>query len=362
MVTALKMAGYRVDLLLAAPMRLEAGGPLRRFRNEAGIRMIFPGSWPMGAGRAGQLIRAICVARRLAQRYEYHATVAYNMNPDSVLPAFAASGIADGRTLLQLEEDVRRDHEAPWVQRGFARVVQPFSRFDAVLAVSPSLLSDVRFNRSEVQPGVIAPTILEQTRLIDLPIARLKDNERIRVHFMARFDETRGARQLVEVVQHCDQLTTPADFHVTGYGTEAEIERFRGEVLRASRKLRSCSIQWHGTVERRSLERLLSEAHIALNLMVDPDFGAHSFPSKLVELLASGTVVVSHPAAAVVKAVPRGVVQFTEDFSAAAVAQAIHELSSRGAFLSVAAAAGRVWAERTCSLEALSKRLSALLA
>ena len=187
----------------------------------------------------------------------------------------------------------------------------------------------------------------------ELPTVDRPDDETTTVTFIGRFDRNRGIEPFLSVTERVLEQRDDIVFGVAGYGPEI------GSARRAVERLdRDGAVEFLGTLDRDAYTRRLLKSDLLVNFQrPDGELNRHSFPSKLLDFLASGrpaaTVDVSDAGMALSDELI--VVEDGAELEAVLITAASDpdELEPYGC-------RAQLWVEQTCTTEAISRRVLGL--
>ncbi len=228
--------------------------------------------------------------------------IVYNPSVQMILVALYARLLVRLPIYLQLEDGT---HLIPTVGifRRAAYFVshQVFRRLiNGVILVSPVIRRGYETVPSVICRGLAMPDLVfpGRSRLDDPAIA--SGGGAVTFFFGSTLDEIRGVVLLLDALKRADADSSfpagRAKFIITGKGS---IESKVAEHCRSFKRLRA---EFMGFVDLATYQRLLSEAHVAMALQ-DPShpYSRACFPSKVIEYMTSGALVLTTAVADIVE-------------------------------------------------------------
>jgi hypothetical protein len=234
------------------------------------------------------LISAIFAGLLVARR-RFFASLTYNLMPDTVLPAMMAR-LTGGRMLhmLELEEDISEDHEAPSLFRTFDRLARRHVRFDAALVASSVLRRSVQARCYQTFHGFAMPAEIEVSR--PGPFASSEPGVR-RVAFIGRLDSMRCILEFLDATLALAEAGVQMRVEVIGYSDDANLLKKIDAKVDVIRMIIPITVSVSAP-RSRVLDTLLN-SDVCVSLVRDAAFLERSFPSKLIEYLLYDRIIVS---------------------------------------------------------------------
>jgi len=288
-------------------------------------------------------------------RRKYEKLISYNCVPDTLMPFLSAKMYSRKSTsIIELEEEVSSDIEAPFLFRIFdylARVIVPF---DGALLSSEGLRNSIKSKNIEILNGVIADkNILNPKR----EKQDCKKNDKIEILFMGRIDEMRGITIFLEAATRLSKILDRIHFRIIGYTPDSGSAR-QIATIEKYLKDEKLPIEIQLNVGRHLVDLALWDSDICVSLVKDKKFLTKSFPSKMIEFLAYNKIVVSQY---ICELRHINNIIWIEDAHVDDVVKAIKQAITLSSELDKSRRNGRSWALENCSQNAVSNKLQKLL-
>ena len=189
----------------------------------------------------------------------------------------------------------------------------------------------------------IFPNTILNKRLnnLDLPYLVVhgiyKNEEKIANHFSdgkvhllyaGTFDPVKGgAHAAIEMSKY---LPSTYHLHITGFGSDSQIEKVKRGIKEVE-LISKCQITYHGFLSLNEIKRLMQQCHIGLCTQ-NPDtlLNLTSFPSKILNYMANGLVVISGRNAAIEESFVGDLIIYYDKQDPQEMATAILEINSSG--------------------------------
>lgn len=254
--------------------------------------------------------------------------------------------------LLDLRDVLEYDANVRGIKRFVSKILSRISQhvIDGAIVLSPSMLDKVVTRNIFVFRGVVS----KEPRRISEKIPK-----KFHIVYGGRLDEQRGARLFASMIRWLDSQQVNLQnvvFHVTGAGPLAN------EIEKAFRDARHLKGHFHGLLSLREYHSILSISHIGIcpQLATDP-FSKGSFPSKLLEYMQEGLLVISSKVSDVDSiSNDAGIITYEED-TPASLGQAILMVIKEWPRFAKRAVQSRNWLYKNCSLENVSQSLTNIL-
>jgi len=223
----------------------------------------------------------------LARRKNIHATISYNLLPDTVFAAILlkyACGVR--RSILQFEERQKYDIDAALGLKVFESIFIKTISFYGVIAVSSKLSGAIDSKKKYLAQGLLPDYFRMQ---LDAHVKR-KLSSITKVAFVGRFDSGRGIWEYLNSIEIIDIENAHIEFYCVGYGaSEQDIKR----IMDFGASLKNAKLRILSDIDNNFLAALLAEIDIFVSLVTSPVMLLHSFPSKLLEFLYLNRLVIS---------------------------------------------------------------------
>lgn len=159
---------------------------------------------------------------------------------------------------------------------------------------------------------------------IQLVTERRFDDGKIHVLYSGTFDPVKGgAHATLEMAQY---LPSNYHVHVTGFGNENQVKMV-SEKYSQIRGHTECDVTYHGFISREELNTLMQKCHIGLCTQ-DPtkELNLTSFPSKILNYMSNGLVVLSGCNRAIEESAVGDLVYYYNEHTPEVIASAIVEI------------------------------------
>jgi len=277
------------DPVVLSPIRLDPTGDRRLVggsvvTDEAGVDVVVPSQIRIPYLQRPFLILATtALLLKLLLTRSVDALVVYNLVPEHALPALA------GR-LWRLEiyieyADGYFVHERFGILYRFERLVRSVEGLfvDGAFAVNSQLADSLQTDNTTVVRG--APSVGMPA---ELPVPSYAREDRTVVMFAGHFGALRGIDTFLDIAEGMVSSREDVEFWISGYGNDAD------RVERCVEAMDSTRVRFFGTLPSDDYRNRIVSADVLVNLQ-DPDetLSKYTFPSKLLDFMASGNVVVS---------------------------------------------------------------------
>ncbi|MBF0211931.1 MAG: hypothetical protein HQM00_00050 [Magnetococcales bacterium] len=267
--------------------------PTRIVRSESRI-VVIPGAVNLFNHRAlsyvVNVLWAAILAAFLVMRKPFRATLVYNMMPDTLIPSILARLTGgDARHLIDLEEEISADTEAPALFRSFDRLTRRHLRFDGALVAASALKRSIRAPHAVVFHGFAPVEEIESTReRCATPRAPQQPGW---VAFIGRIDEMRCVSEFLSAVEGLAAEGVHFRVTVIGYCDDPGLmETLANQVKRLQQ---SMPVALHFSASRQTILDTLNQCDICVSLVKENRFLESSFPSKLIEFLLYDRLIIS---------------------------------------------------------------------
>jgi len=210
------------------------------------------------------------------------AIIVYNYRPESMPAALVFRLLAGVPVVVEWEDDLSSGAPNPIVRTIAPVVVQLCRRFvDGGILVTSTFVDRLPTANYCIVRGIVsADQIGEESR---------NANAKPTVVYGGKIDQLRGAHTFARAIQHVNPARDVA-FRITGFGADSEVEALKSELAVAAPHDR----EFLGFLPKAEYDQLIAEADVLLSLQ-DPEhvFSQYSFPSKIIEYMATGNTVVS---------------------------------------------------------------------
>lgn len=252
-------------------------------------------------------ISSVCrlIAERAAEEQATGSScrlIVYNPSVQMTLAALYARLVVKLPLYLQLEDGTHLIPTVGIFRRTAYFVSHQMLRrlISGVILVSPVIRRGYETVPSVICRGVATqePSFARHSRLDDPAIT--SGGGVVTFFFGSTLDEIRGVALLLDALKRADaDLSFPAGrakFIITGRGP------LESQVAERCRSLKRLRADFMGFVDLATYQRLLSEAHVAMALQ-DPrhPYSRACFPSKVIEYMTSGTLVLTTAVADIVE-------------------------------------------------------------
>lgn len=282
-------------------------------------------------------------------RNRYDAVVFYNFSWKAVLPAYFIE-LTYGIPIVIEYEDGLIHHEH-FVMRFVATVTSKFDGIiDGGICVNETLANRLTTENTTIvygRPSVGMPD--------ELPTPSKKRSETA-IMFAGAFDQVRGSSEFIRLADMIAEDRSDVSFWMSGYGSEEEIARVRSEIDACSH----ADIEFFGTLPWDDYREKLVSADILINPQ-DPstNFTRYSFPSKLLDFMATGNYVISTDIDGIDSHFNDKIVVDGE--SVESLKEGVLMIIDEPQAVEASPVASREWIESECTIEAISNRIEDVL-
>jgi len=362
-VSALSRAGYDVDVVSSTVIADDTVGANRTVVDSSDTATVYVSpmirivhkALPPGLRRVVAAIQnkfiltlsSTLLLLRLSLRTEYDAIVFYNFNLVTSVPAFVAS-LLFGTPLVIEYSDSRADSA---------------SRADRIkdsiyLTVIGRRVSGAIYINAHMAEllGTDKQTVVRGTPSIELTEDDLRSEQSrspLTIFYGGRLDDVRGVSKLVRLAP--DLISElDVEIRITGYGPKSDA------VAREVERIDSERVDFLGFISKEQYKSELLTSDVALNLQSPSAPGnRYTFPTKILDYLATGNVVVSTKMSDLERELD-DVLVFTEP-KTPQIYDTIESAVSNYAELSARSERGVEWIQRECSPEKRTEDISRLL-
>jgi glycosyltransferase involved in cell wall biosynthesis len=215
----------------------------------------------------------------------------YNFQLRNTLPALSAKAVGRLPVILQYEDGLFVDPEAPMIIRVLARLLRlVFGQWiDGVVAVNQKLANVI-----PTENAVVFPRFPAVGMPGSLPERSYDDAGQTTVMFAGRFDRYRGVDTFINTVPAVTARTDDVIFWVAGYGSDHDRKRVQQRI--GDLNDQGQSIRYLGTVSSEEYRSRVCEADILVSLHDSERLlSNYTYPTKLIHFMASGGTVISNP-------------------------------------------------------------------
>jgi glycosyltransferase involved in cell wall biosynthesis len=233
--------------------------------------------------RLGKLLLGIMTTLtvlKLLCKKRFDAIIFYNIRLQTALPALAARWTFFVPLILQYEDGYISD-DIHWVIKLLWWVTN--RSLDGAICVNTVLESKLRTENTKIIRGF--PSIGMPS---DLPSSPSK-HESLIIMYAGRFDRVRGVDLFISIAEKLLNRGISAQFWISGYGEDKQYKRVKRKVKRCKKDVR-----FFGTLP---FEKYIKKL-VAADILVNPQnpeqpISQVTFPSKLLDFMSSGSIVVS---------------------------------------------------------------------
>jgi len=224
------------------------------------------------------------VTLTLLYRDSYDAIIFYNFQLETATPALLGSLLFSVPTVLEYEDGLFLHDNAVirWASKLLRPICGPFVRGAACVNRPLADLAPTE-NTTVIRgfPSIGMPD--------ELPDPTFERDETV-VMFAGRFDEVRGVHTFLDIVPQVSPEYEDVVFWVSGYGPDRERERVESHI----EALADDRLTYFGTLPWVEYKDRIVSADIVVNCQ-DPTaaISEYTFPSKLLDFMAAGALVVS---------------------------------------------------------------------
>lgn len=249
--------------------------------------------------------------------------VTYNLDPMKAIPVLLTKPILKFRWIVEFEELYRGLGARYWLHRMFERLGA--KRADGFILSNRGVLDRLRLgtdpDRLAVASGYVPAYGGEIRKSFSGP------NPIATLLYAGNLDEARG---VLRFIQSFLRIDCHARLLITGRGTMQNRIRDLAEMHR--------NLEYLGMLPEREFAEVLADADVCVNPQpVDHEFTDSSFPSKIVNYLAHGKIVVSTKSEAVLASPYRDMIIFYDDTSDENLQSVLHRVIGDRTLLSAMA-------------------------
>jgi glycosyltransferase involved in cell wall biosynthesis len=219
----------------------------------------------------------------LYHRFDETVSLTYNFRPENALPSFVGKHLFGTTYVLQYEDGLFVH------QSRLRRVTAKFTKrlcnssLDGAVCTNTNLADVLETNNTRIFRGF--PSIgMPET----LPDSVYADSERVIIMFAGHFDSVRGIDLFLDAVPQLEKEDVA--LWISGTGRDEEKARVRDRI----EQINDDRITYFGTLPWEEYRKRVVSADILVNFQSpDMPISAYTFPSKLLDFMSAGAVVVS---------------------------------------------------------------------
>ena len=286
---------------------------------------------------------------------KYKTLISYNCVPDTLIPLLSAKIYSRKSTsIIELEEEVSSDIEAPFLFRAFDYLARNTISFDGALLSSEGLRNSIKSKNIGVLNGVI-----EDTKILNPEKDKqgCKNSDKIEILFLGRIDEMRGITIFMEAAARLSRILDKIHFTIIGYVPDSGSLK-QISIIEKYLKDEKLPITLQLNAERHLVDLALCRSDICISLVKDKRFLIKSFPSKMIEFLTYNKIIISQY---IDELKHINNIIWIEEAHADDVVKAIKEAITLSMELDESRRNGRSWALENCSQNAVSIKLQKIL-
>jgi len=223
---------------------------------------------------------------KLRKKYKFDSVVFYNYNLYTTLPAFFCKLFYNVPIVIEYEDGLFSSNNL-WVAVNARLLERVFGKFiNGAIINTSNFIKHIKTKNYCIIRGFVDLDIIEK----DFSQYYYKEKEKNIILFAGQFDAVRGIDTFLKVCQGILSKRDNIEFWITGYGKD----QYVADVKRKFEQITGNKCRFWGYTKREKYIDLISKADILVNLQKTSNvFSRYSFPSKLIEFMASGNVVVS---------------------------------------------------------------------
>jgi len=365
----LGLCGVKTDVLSPLPVKpAKAFSRARLFIDQmTGASIWVPplagGLLPKAICRIFVILSASIWALKAAIENSYDLVIFYNYTPDTFIPSLIFKVLYKIPVIIEAEEDLLYDPNLLFPLRIFSMVASRIPILDASVCVNQSVSDKLICKHSLILPGIAAADPETELRLLSMPLGQVSSLDVYEhvVFFSGRLDFMRGIDVFMRIALEFDRIGTKATFWICGWSSEAQIRRVQMKVRSINSRLKNIELLFLGTLPHDEYLSRLSQASVAFSLLSSRYyFSSQSFPSKIVEYLAAGKVVLCTQIAAT-SVLPKDCVVFLETEDPKKIASTLDQVLRNYGDYILKGKLGRDWIRTHATFDAWSKSLLELL-
>ena len=337
------LAAADVDSTVVSPLLLTGLRPRYHAAHEyvdptTGARVLFPATlrWIPPVNIVFAVLSTWRLMRRLHRDRPYDAVIFYNWHIQFVIPALLSKWLHGTRMILQYEDGLfagAKRRSVGWLARVLEATCDRF--------LDGAIINSWNFRARTQAPSVAV--IRGTVAVSDAPPANV--GSPLVVMFSGKLDEIRGIDLFLDV---CRILANHEgiELWITGDGDDHVVERVEKTVA----GLAATNVRFFGFLPYDDYRQRLQRADVLVSLQ-NPDhpFSRFCFPSKLIEFMATGKIVVATDVSDV-RRIADGRLVLTQAAPSAVADQLLRIAEQPEAFAARGVAARR-WVQETCNAE-----------
>lgn len=223
---------------------------------------------------------------KLRKKYKFDSVMFYNYNLYTTLPAFFCKLFYKIPVIIEYEDGLFSSNNL-WIAVNAQLLEWIFGKYiDGAIINTSNFIKRIKTKNYCIIRGFVDLNIIEK----GFSQYYYKEKEKSIILFAGQFDAIRGIDTFLTVCHGMLSKRNDIEFWIAGYGKDQY-------VTNAKRKFEQTignKCRFWGYTKREKYIELISKAHILVNLQKTSNFFSEfSFPSKLIEFMASGNVVVS---------------------------------------------------------------------
>lgn len=215
---------------------------------------------------------------------EFKYIIVWNYMPDTILPVYF-NKICKKKIIIDIEERINVDPEASLLFKLFDNIF--YKKFKSNLYFTSNESIQVPLNRTKLIIKGFFSTNLEEENDTFLKFNnQIIINSKLKIFFGGRFDKNRGIELMIELIQ--SDINYKYEYIICGFGNEYYINKLTNLANKFP------NLKLYINCQRNIFIKELMDSDIQLNLLQNKDFAINSFPSKLIELLCLGKLIVTN--------------------------------------------------------------------
>lgn len=286
---------------------------------------------------------------RLLLSRSFTAIIFYDFSLETALPSLVARLLLGTNIILEYEDGLfyHDNRVIRWSAKLLRRVCNPV--LDGAICVNTELESVLSTENTAIVRGF--PSVGMPG---ELPDPSFQQKQPV-VMFAGRMDEVRGASRFLDVVEELEE--SEFQFWMCGYGSETELERYEKRV----RGMTNDQLQFFGTLPWEEYRDRVVSADVLVNFQ-DPGhpISRYTFPSKLLDFLSAGSIVVSTDMSDLRRCLDDELVVAGK--SQGALVAELERMSQRGVDeYEDYGSRGQTWIRNNCSQDAVSEKVNQVI-